>query len=193
MKVLFLDLETTGLDWERDSILEFAWILYDITEERELDRYQCVFFGGEARFLPMPKVVQEMHTKSGLFDDCVRANQEDSVIDCSDAELRTLHRIVDAHGIGRGELIMAGFTSHFDREFLAREMPHLDAYLHYRHLDVSTLRTLEKAWTGQNPEKVDRHRALPDCEEAIAELLRFKRMWSFGPGAPLVTPMLVQP
>jgi len=166
MKVLFCDLETTGLD------LEFAWILYDIKEETELDSFRCVLFGSEAKFLPMPKVVQEMHTKSGLFADCDEAGENETVWEASAAELATLEAL-HSFDIGRGDLIMAGFTPHFDRNFLAREM----TYLHYRHLDVSTLRTLEKAWLGENQPKVDRHRAMPDCEEAIAELLRFKRMW----------------
>jgi len=179
MKALFLDLETTGLDPDKDLILEVGAILYDIAEEKALWRSTWIVAPEGVCFAPMDKIVYEMHTKNGLFAE-MAAN--DDFTDMLDAEHEILDMLRDFE-LGPQQCIMAGFTPSFDRSFLRVEMEWLERYLHYRLLDVSTLRTLEKVWTGKNPEKIDRHRALPDCEEAVAELLRFKRMW---PG--LVTP-----
>lgn len=183
MKALFLDLETTGLDSTRDAILEVGAILYDITEEKEMLRASWLMATEiRARFLPMAKVVYEMHEKSGLLEALDLGGTPGTF-----AVERELFELLHSFKIKPGEIVLAGFTPHFDRAFLRRDMPALDAYLHYRHLDVSTLRTLEKAWFGENPPKVDKHRALLDCEEAIAELLRFKRTW---PGLIAPTPVV---
>lgn len=174
MKALFLDLETTGLDSTRDVILEVGAILYDIKEEKEIFRASWLMATEvRARFSEMARVVYEMHEKSGLLAELDLGGPHGTL----DVE-RELLELLYSFGVKPGELVLAGFTPHFDRAFLRRYMSALNAYLHYRHLDVSTLRTLEKAWLGENPPKVDKHRALPDCEEAIAELLRFKRTYA---------------
>lgn len=172
-KLLFLDLETTGLDPERDHILEFGWILYDIVEEKDYMSYSRLF-DRNARFARMDRVVREMHEKNGLLEACERG--EGAFCDPGDAELDTLHAL-RAHGLKAGEVQLAGFSVHFDKRFLERHMPLLHAYLHHRIVDVSTLRTLSKIWTGQVREKGDQHRVILDCLDAIAELREYRKLF----------------
>ncbi len=172
-KLLFLDLETTGLDPERDHILEFGWILYDIVEEVEYASYSCLF-DRDARFARMDRFVCEMHEKNGLFEACERP--EAFFRGHWEAEIYTL-RELHAQGLKAGEVQLAGFSVHFDKRFLEHHMPHLHAYLHHRIVDVSTLRTLSKIWTGQAREKRDQHRVIPDCLDAISELREYRKIF----------------
>lgn len=173
MKILFLDCETTGTDPDVDIILEVGCILYDIVEERELWRSLFITAPPEVRFAPMDKIVREMHTKSGLFDTMIATG--DNFDELASVE-RIIMNALDMRGLGPQSCIMGGFSPHFDRAFLRVEMPWLERYLHHRLLDVSTLRELTFAWTGSKPDKVDRHRALPDCEEAIATLRSYRKL-----------------
>lgn len=173
MKLLFLDLETTGLSAERDTILEVGAVLFDIVEARVIWRQAWLYDEGYERFLPMDRYVFEMHTKSGLFAD-IDVQAGDSV---NTAETTILRRL-DADGFGPQQLQMAGYSPSFDRRFLAKHMPMLDAYLSHRMVDVSTLRTLQKAWGVPAPEKAAAHRALADCDEAIAELMGFRGLFA---------------
>lgn len=172
MRVLFCDLETSGLNPDVDVILEVGAILYDIRQAKELWRGQWIVAGPEARFRPMDRVVHEMHTKSGLFD---AADSDDGGHDLVVVEIEILEMLRD-QGLGPQACIMAGFSPHFDRSFLRVEMPWLERYLHHRLIDVSTLRELTFAWTGSKPEKIDKHRAIPDCEEAIATLMTYRKL-----------------
>lgn len=167
MKLLFLDLETTGLT-DQDTILEVGVIVHDIVENREISRKQMLARHDFRRqFLPMPRVVYDMHMKSGLLTEI---GHELGLYDIQEI---VIQMILDA-GMSSGECIMAGFSPHFDRRFMRRLMPALEAFLHHRNIDVSTLRELTFAWTGSKPDKIDRHRAIPDCEEAIATLMTYR-------------------
>lgn len=173
MKLLFLDLETTGLDPDEDIILEVGCILYDIVEEKELWRSNFITAPPSARHAPMDKYVHEMHTKSGLFDTMIATGEDfNDVFDTEHAIISAL----EMRGLGPQACIMAGFSPHFDRAFLRAKMHWLERYLHHRLIDVSTLRTLTHAWTGSKPDKVDKHRAIPDCEEAIATLMTYRKL-----------------
>jgi len=171
MKLLFLDLETTGL-LDTDTILEVGAIIHDIVENREISRKQMLVRHTIRRqFLPMPRVVYDMHMKSGLLTEI---GHEYGTHDVQEV---VIQMILDA-GMSSGECIMAGFSPHFDRRFLRLHMPALESFLHYRNIDVSTLRELTFAWTGSKPDKIDRHRAIPDCEEAIATLMTYRRRFA---------------
>lgn len=159
-RVLFLDLETTGFDPNRDVILEVGAILVDLDAAAELFEFHAfptpLHAGG--RFHPrIDRGLDKMHATSGLFFDRVRASHVD------DWEHRLLDR-VDEHGFARGELSMGGFSPSFDRSFLAVHAPDLDAYLSHRMVDASTLR-----FCGvELPPGDAKHRALEDCRSAIA-------------------------
>lgn len=172
MIALFLDLETTGTDPKSDRILEIGCILHDIASGEEIWRGSWLSGGVESRFLPMDPVVHAMHTASGLFDACDEAEPDWAELDI----LKSLHD----RGHGPGTLRLAGFSPHFDRAFLREHMPLLQNYLHYRNIDVSTLRTLTEAWVEKPASKVGKHRALADCEEAIEELGRYRKLWDFS-------------
>jgi oligoribonuclease len=169
MKLLFLDLETTGLT-DDDTILEVGAILYDIKEAKEISRKQMlVRHHIKRQFLAMPRVVYDMHMKSGLLTEIGHE------LGTRDIEEAVIQMILNA-GMSSGECIMAGFSPHFDRRFMRRLMPSLESFLHHRNIDVSTLRELTLAWTRSKPDKIDRHRAIPDCEEAIATLMSYRKL-----------------
>ena len=165
----WLDLEMTGLDVERCAIIEIALVITkkDLEPIAELER---VVWQPDEVLARMDPFVREMHTKNGLLEK-VRASKTS----LTDAENEAV-ALVAKHGTFR-EVILAGNSVHTDRRFLARYMPTLERFFHYRQVDVSTLKVLTRAWYPGAPnfEKEEKeHTALADIRESIAELRHYR-------------------
>ncbi|MCE9662618.1 oligoribonuclease [Halomonas sp. M5N1S17] len=168
--LVWIDLEMTGLDPERERIIEVATLITDgdlnlIAEGPVLAVHQP-----EALLAAMDDWNQKTHGESGLV-----ARVKESTIDTAEAQRQTLD-FLKAH-VAPGSSPMCGNSVHQDRRFLEREMPELLDFFHYRNLDVSTLKELAKRW---NPgalagfQKRNTHQALDDIRESLAELAHYR-------------------
>jgi oligoribonuclease len=167
-RLVWIDCEMTGLDLGRDALIEIAVLVTDGDLKVLGDGVDVVIHAGEDELSGMPDVVREMHAKSGLTE-AVRASQ----VTVAEAEERALAYIRE-HVPDPRTAPLAGNSIATDRGFLARDMPALDAHLHYRMVDVSSIKELCRRWYPRvfyaKPEKGLAHRALADIEESIREL-----------------------
>jgi oligoribonuclease len=174
--LVWMDLEMTGLDPERDTILEIATLITDASLDVVAEGPVVAVHQPPAALRIMDQWNREHHAASGLT-----ARVEASTVSMAEAETRTLE-FIKQHCPERVSPL-CGNSIHQDRRFLVRYMPTLDAYLHYRNIDVSTVKELVRRWYPdgvQAPEKKKFHRALDDIHESIAEL-RFYREHYFVP------------
>lgn len=168
-RFVWLDLEMTGLDPDDCAIIEIGVIITG-PDLRPLDEIERVVWQPEEVLQRMEPVVREMHTKNGLLAK-VRA---------SSTSLRVAERDVMelvAHHCHPGEGVLAGNSIHTDRRFLIKYMPMLERYLHYRMVDVSSLKVLSRAWYPgfSEPRKGPTgHTALADLRASIAELQHYR-------------------
>ena len=169
---MWIDLEMTGLDPERDVIVEIACIVTDASLNALDDGVQLVVHADGETLARMSDFVREMHTKSGLMPEIER-----SPVDLAGAQQATLE-YVQRHVPQPSTAPLCGNSIGTDRRFLARYMADLDEYLHYRSIDVSSLKELCRRWYPaiyrKRPGKAEHHRALADIRESIEEL-RFYR------------------
>lgn len=169
----WIDLEMTGLDPEVDRIVEVAVILTDGQLEESIDGPELVIHATTEDLAAMSAFVRDMHTDSGLLDR-VRV----SAIELAEAEAEVV-AFVTANVADDDVVLLAGNSVHTDRAFIQRHMPRLDALLHYRHVDVSTIKELARRWAPevfeQAPPKGGGHRALADIRESIEELRYYRR------------------
>ena len=161
----------TGLLLSRDALVEIACIVTD-SELNELDEgIDIVIHTDDETLAGMPDVVREMHTTSGLI------NEIPSGVALADAEDAVL-AYVRKHVPEPRKAPLAGSSVYVDRGFIARDMPALDEYLHYRLIDVSTIKELSRRWYPRayfaSPKKNGGHRALADIRESIAELRYYR-------------------
>jgi oligoribonuclease len=166
----WIDLEMTGLDAQRDAILQAALIVTD-AELRPLEELACDVWQPEETLAQMTPFVRDMHEKSGLVER-VRSSR----IDLRAAEQMLLERIA---GWCPFPAILCGNTIGQDKRFIDRWMPGLGGYLHYRSVDVSSLKILAKAWYGERavyvkPEE-GAHDAMVDIKNSIAELAHYRK------------------
>jgi len=165
--LVWIDCEMTGLDVASDALIEVAVLVTDAKLNVLGDGLDIVIATPEDKLAAMGPVVLDMHTKSGLIDE-VRA----SAITMEQAEQQVLRYVMEHAAPGKAPL--AGNTIGTDRAFLARDMPTLTGYLHYRNIDVSTIKELARRWYPRvfhlAPEKKGNHRALADIRESIQEL-----------------------
>ena len=170
-RMVWIDLEMTGLDPQKDEIVEIAVIITeaDLTEIDE--GLSIVIKPNDAPLAAMDDVVVAMHTASGLIDEIPQGTT------LSDAEARVLE-YVTSHIPEPRKAPLAGSSVYVDRMFLARYMPDLDSHMHYRLVDVSSIKELTKRWYPRayfnTPEKTGNHRALADIRESIAELRYYR-------------------
>lgn len=171
-RLVWIDCEMTGLDGTRDELVEIAAIVTeaDLTEVDE--GISLVIRPADLAILDtMDPVVVDMHTASGLLE------QIPGGIPVAEAEQAVLD-YVRGHVPEERRAPLAGSSVYVDRGFLARQMPALDAHLHYRLIDVSSIKELARRWYPRvyfaSPEKTGNHRALADIRESIAELRYYR-------------------
>lgn len=167
-KFVWMDLEMTGLDPEQHVIVAAAAIITgpDLKPIAEIER---VIWQPEEALSKMNPFVRDMHTKNGLIDQ-IRA----SSVGIEDAQ-RDLMQLITEHCRYR-EGVLAGNSIHQDRRFLTKHMPVVEAFLHYRQVDVSTLKVLASTWFPGRLDfkKQKSHTALGDIRESLAELAFYK-------------------
>ena len=177
-RLVWIDCEMTGLDIGSDALIEIAALVTD-SELRVLgDGLDVVIHAEDHKLAGMQDVVQQMHARSGLTE-AVRASAV-TVAQAERAVLDYVREFVPEPGTAP----LAGNSIGTDRGFLARDMPELDGHLHYRMVDVSSIKELCRRWYPRvyyaKPEKGLAHRALADIEESLREL-RYYRATVFAP------------
>jgi oligoribonuclease len=179
--LVWMDMEMTGLDPERERIIEVATILTDGNLTELAAGPELVIHQSDEVLAAMDDWNKKHHGESGLIDR-VKASE---LLD-GDAEAQ-LVAFIDAHVSAKDRPILAGSSIHQDRRFIHRYMPRLDRRLHYRMVDVSTVKELARRWHPQAlatmPPKRESHRALDDIRESIEEL-RYYRRTIFLPTGP---------
>jgi oligoribonuclease len=168
--LVWLDCEMTGLNPEHDRILEIAVIVTDAQLTQRIEGPVLVIHQSEALLDGMDKWNKSTHGKSGLIDK-VKASQ----LSEEEAEKELLDFL--AKYMPKSGSPMCGNTIGQDRRFLAKYMPKLEAFFHYRNLDVSTLKELAKRWAPavhKSFKKKQRHTALADVHESIDELEHYR-------------------
>ncbi len=135
-----------------------------------LEEFDRVAWHPESTLATMSPFVREMHTKNGLLERVRASRQSVEEIELDALSLLTRH-------VGFREGVLAGNSIHSDRRFLVRYMPAFERFLHYRQLDVSSLKVLAQAWYGNSlrMEKRKTHDALDDIRESLAELRHYAR------------------
>jgi oligoribonuclease len=176
-RLVWIDCEMTGLDLASDALVEIACVITD-GELTELDGGIDLIIKPPAEAVDqMPDLVRQMHTTSGLLTELAAG------ITLAEAQEQVLG-YVRKHIREPGKAPLCGNSIATDRAFLARDLPELDGYLHYRMVDVSSVKELAKRWYPRSyfasPSKVGGHRALADIRESIAEL-RYYREAVFVP------------
>ena len=170
---MWIDCEMTGLDLGSDRLIEIAVLVTDAELNILGDGVDVVIHAEDAALDGMIEVVTKMHTRSGLIDE-VRT----STIDVPTAEAMVLDYI-RTHVKQPNSAPLAGNSIATDRGFIARDMPALDAFLHYRMIDVSSIKELCRRWYPRiyfgQPEKGLAHRALADIHESIRELKYYRQ------------------
>jgi oligoribonuclease len=163
--MVWIDMEMTGLDPEKEKIIEVALIVTDGNLNILAEGPDLVIHQPATILKGMDAWNQEHHTKSGLLDAV-----KESTMTVKKAEQLLLE--VMAEYCKPKKAPLCGNSVHHDRKFLARYMPKIDEYLHYRHVDVSTLKALIARWypKDKEPPKGKAHRALSDIRESIEEL-----------------------
>jgi oligoribonuclease len=176
-RLVWIDCEMTGLDLGADALIEVAALVTDFDLEVIGDGVDIIIKPEPAALDQMTDFVREMHTKSGLLEEL------DSGVAMADAEQMVLDYI-RKHCPDGSRPPLAGNTVATDRMFLARDMPTLEAFLHYRIVDVSSIKELSRRWYPRTyfsaPAKRGNHRALADIQESIEEL-RYYREAVFVP------------
>jgi oligoribonuclease len=180
--LVWVDCEMTGLDLGKDMLIEVAALVTDANLRVLGDGVDVVIHADDAALGGMIEVVREMHDKSGLTDE-VRA----SAVTLAEAE-DMIMSYVTAFVKDPRTAPLCGNSIATDRGFLARDMPRLDNHLHYRMIDVSSIKELCRRWFPRTyfgqPQKGLAHRALADIRESIRELEYYRRTVFVPPPGP---------
>lgn len=175
--LVWIDCEMTGLDPEKDCLVEVAVVITDSDLEPVADGIDLVIKPRADSVANMGDFVREMHTNSGLI------NEFEAGLSLEEAEAQILDYVKTYVPEAR-QAPLAGNTIGTDRMFINRYMPSLDSHLHYRNIDVSSIKELSRRWYPrvyfQLPKKDGGHRALADILESIQEL-RYYRETVFVP------------
>ncbi|WP_170219981.1 oligoribonuclease [Mycolicibacterium hodleri] len=181
-ELVWIDCEMTGLDLGSDRLIEIAVLVTDGELNLLGDGLDVVIHADDAALDGMVDVVAKMHRKSGLTEE-VRT----STVDVPTAEAMVLDYI-QSHVKQPNTAPLAGNSIGTDRGFIARDMPALDSFLHYRMIDVSSIKELCRRWYPRiyfgQPEKGLAHRALADIHESIRELQYYRSTAFVAPPGP---------
>ncbi|EHI42720.1 oligoribonuclease [Rhodococcus opacus PD630] len=172
-KLVWIDCEMTGLRLGTDKLIEIAALVTDSELNVLGEGVDIVIHADDDALAAMPDVVTKMHENSGLTDEVRK-----STVTLAEAEQQVLAYIRE-HVPVAGTAPLAGNSIATDRGFIARDMPDLDTYLHYRMIDVSSIKELSRRWYPRiyfgQPEKGLAHRALADIKESIRELKYYRK------------------
>jgi oligoribonuclease len=181
-ELVWIDCEMTGLDLGSDKLIEIAVLVTDADLNILGDGVDVVIHADDAALSSMVDVVADMHARSGLIEE-VRA----STVDVATAQTIVLDYIRE-HVKQAKTAPLAGNSIATDRGFIARDMPDLDSFLHYRMIDVSSIKELCRRWYPRiyygQPAKGLSHRALADIHESIRELQYYRRTAFVPPPGP---------
>jgi oligoribonuclease len=176
-----MDLEMTGLDPSRHTIVEIATLITDDNLEIVAEGPDLVLGATAEQLAAMDDVVRGMHTRSGLIGAI-----EASTVSLAEAGEATLG-FLKAHIAHPRSVPLCGNSIGTDRRFLAVWLPEVEEYLHYRSVDVSTIKELARRWypklSSGAPRKAGSHRALDDIKESVAELRYYRRALFVPPEA----------
>jgi oligoribonuclease len=181
-RLVWIDCEMTGLDLAKDALIEIAALVTDADLNVLGDGVDIVIHADDDALAAMPDVVREMHAASRLTEEVRR-----STVTIAQAEQQVLD-YVRQYAPEPRSAPLAGNSIATDRGYIARDMPALDAHLHYRMVDVSSIKELVRRWYPRvyyaKPEKGLSHRALADIQESISELAYYRRTAFVGPPGP---------
>lgn len=171
-RLVWIDCEMTGLDLEVDELVEIAVVITDY-DLNPVDPGLSIVIKPDASALEsMGEFVRAMHTESGLIEEIPNG------VSVAEAEYEVLEYVLK-HVPDEQKAPLAGNSIGTDRAFLAKFMPRLDGHLHYRNVDVSSIKELSKRWYPRayfnSPAKNGGHRALADILESIRELQYYRR------------------
>jgi oligoribonuclease len=179
--IVWVDCEMTGLDLKVDEICEIAVVVTDGELNELHEGLQIVIKPSEKALANMGEFVTNMHTESGLITEIPSGI---SMAEAESAVMEYLKQWVTAERTAP----LAGNSIGTDRMFLNRQMPAFDAYLHYRNIDVSSIKELTRRWYPrvyfQMPKKTGNHRALADIKESIQELRYYRKTVLVAPPGP---------
>ncbi|PWW56236.1 oligoribonuclease [Actinokineospora spheciospongiae] len=171
-RLVWIDCEMTGLDLGKDALIEIAALVTDSELNVLGDGVDLVIHTDDDTLAGMPDVVREMHARSGLTEE-VRA----STLTLAEAERQVLDYVREWVPEVR-TAPLCGNSIATDRGYITRDMPALDAHLHYRMVDVSSIKELCRRWYPRiyyaQPDKGLAHRALADIRESIRELRYYR-------------------
>ncbi|XP_075147429.1 putative oligoribonuclease [Haematobia irritans] len=170
--IVWMDLEMTGLDVFNDKIIEIACLITD-KDMNIIAEGPCLAINHPIEvFETMNDWCKKHHNQSGLVERCLQSKI---------TTIKAEELIIDffKHNIPRGKCSLAGNSVYMDRLFLRKEMPAIDNYMHYRIIDVSTIKELARRWNPEvlagAPVKELKHRSLEDIRESIEELRYYRR------------------
>ena len=170
-RIVWIDCEMTGLDLENDALIEVAALVTDFELNQLGDGVDVVIKPEPAALEQMGDFVRDMHTRSGLLGEL------DEGVSMEEAQALVLEYVMQ-HAPEAGKAPLGGNTVSTDRGFLERDMPQLAGHLHYRTIDVSSIKELSRRWYPRAyfnaPAKHGGHRALADIRESIAELCYYR-------------------
>ena len=170
--LVWVDCEMTGLDTQNDVLVEIAVLVTDSDLNIIGDGVDLVIKASPEQISGMNEFVTKMHTDSGLI------NEIPNGVSVSDAENLIL-KYLESAGVAAGKSPIAGNSVYVDRIFISRDMPKLAEYLHYRTIDVSSIKELTRRWYPKvyfnAPAKTGNHRALGDIKDSIAELSFYRK------------------
>jgi oligoribonuclease len=169
--LVWIDCEMTGLDLASDLLIEVAALVTDADLNILGDGVDVVIGATREELARMPEVVRDMHALSGLTDEVIASTTTKE--EAEQLVLAYLKEHAEA-----GKVPLCGNSIATDRGFLARDMPELDAFLHYRMVDVSSVKELARRWYPRayfnSPKKTGGHRALADIKESVRELAYYR-------------------
>lgn len=172
-RLVWLDAEMTGLDLKTDELIEVAVLVTDYNLTVMDEGFHRVIAPTDEALVQMGDFVRAMHTSSGLLDELAAG------VSLAQAQ-SDLMEYLRVHVPEAQSAPLAGNTIGTDRAFIQRDMPEVNAHLHYRNIDVSTIKELVRRWYPrmyfQAPEKNGGHRALADIRESIRELAYYRQV-----------------